>query len=504
MSLKRSLQRANHFVTGVYFWIFHGAGEDILKPQRQDGLIRYCLDWLDYFILKWFDWIDTKCLFDNRAIRTRTGRVRSYAERRLVKFFDRHQIKFVYEKELVLEGITLHPDFYLPAYGVYVEFWGMVGFSKKYEKIMVLKKELYRRHGIPVISVYPRHFSKLERVFLNIFRQVTGKELTLVPNLKSGDEVEADPVVGSVVGRKTSVLPKGVSRMRTLGILALVAIVIVGGIWLVGGQVKYWAQGVKTSITDSSSDGTLIAATEEGMDSARSELKKRWIDIYQVRTEIAKVEGETKAQQGKITREEQILKRAKDLLTGKNPGDKISIGRVEYTYEQVNDDILRRVGSCEVLRRSVGVNEQSLAKLRKAYNDGQEMIRRKNEELRQKQIEFQAEIAELSALRAQQHVNEVIGKVYSGGDIQTELGEYRRAFDKRLTAMRAGAEFDEQIGGTKTGAVGTWDKELGIPELKAVDAVNRYFDTKAEPAAQLSPIEALEKVPETPAAAPAK
>lgn len=284
--------------------------------------------------------------------------------------------------------------------------------------------------------------------------------------------------------------------MRTLVVLVVVAVVGIGGYYLLGGHVSQWMRDAKGSVNQMSSDGHLIGMNEEALSQVNDELKKRYVDIYKVNVEVAKLEAALKVQNESLAKEEKIFQRAKELLEKSNPGSKITIGKVSYAWEDVNEDVLKRVGNCKVLRSTIVANEQSLSKLRKAYEDGMEMIRQKKDELRRKKIEFESEKAELAALRAQATVNEVIGKIYSSGDIKTELGEARKAFDDRLNQLRANAEFDQKIG-FSSGVVATWNAEIGIPQENAVDAIKAYFDTNAQaPAPKPSVGEAIENLPE--------
>ncbi|MFH1656525.1 MAG: hypothetical protein ABH956_01990 [Candidatus Nealsonbacteria bacterium] len=166
-------------ILDIYRKIIYGAGHDILKPKKKSGIIKYFFDYIDYSVFKIFDWIDTKILFGNRRIRTRKGRVRSFAERRLVKFFERNNIEYIYEKKLIIEGHTVYPDFYLSEYDVYVEFWGMVNVSERYKRIMQFKKRKYREYQIRVISIYPTDFYGLDKIFRKRFKKATGKEFEL-------------------------------------------------------------------------------------------------------------------------------------------------------------------------------------------------------------------------------------------------------------------------------------------------------------------------------------
>ena len=159
--------------------IFFGAGRDILKPKNKGNILCNALGRLDYFFFTFLDSLDAKIFFKGRRVRTAKGRVRSRGERKITQFFDRRGIAYAYERQIVLDGITLNPDFYLPGYNVYVEFWGMADFSLRYQRIMSLKKALYRKHAVPIISIYPRHIAKLDNVFANLFQKATGKTLSL-------------------------------------------------------------------------------------------------------------------------------------------------------------------------------------------------------------------------------------------------------------------------------------------------------------------------------------
>lgn len=156
--------------------IFRGSGKDIIKPKKTGNPLIDFLNQSDYFFLGLLDRIDTRLLFKGRGVRTEKGRVRSRSERKLIHFFENHNIDYVYEPCLVLDGIKLSPDFYLPQYKVYVEFWGLAYTNARYRRTMHAKKELYRKHNIPVISVYPKQLSDLERKFPVIFISVVGKE----------------------------------------------------------------------------------------------------------------------------------------------------------------------------------------------------------------------------------------------------------------------------------------------------------------------------------------
>lgn len=159
--------------------VFLGAGRDIIKPKRRKGKIRYWFGMLDYVVLKALDRLDTRLLFDNKGVRTNRGRVRSDGERAVAKFLDKHGIRYRHEEELVLGNRTLHPDFYLPDYDAYVEYWGMAEISNIYRRSMAAKKKRYEEYRIKLISIYPRDNTRkgLEKAFQRQFKEVTGRDI---------------------------------------------------------------------------------------------------------------------------------------------------------------------------------------------------------------------------------------------------------------------------------------------------------------------------------------
>ena len=50
-----------------------------------------------------------------------------------------------------------NPDYYLPEFAVYIEYFGLAG-KQDYDQGIRKKKDTYEKMGLPVISVYPWHF----------------------------------------------------------------------------------------------------------------------------------------------------------------------------------------------------------------------------------------------------------------------------------------------------------------------------------------------------------
>lgn len=113
--------------------------------------------------------------------------VRSRAEQRIADYFESIGLEYKYEQEIEA-GIWIFtekvscPDFYLPAYDVYVEYWGMLNVENdhdrsKYERAMKYKMARYHQLGIKFISIYPDNMKNLDWVFRKKFKQVTGIDL---------------------------------------------------------------------------------------------------------------------------------------------------------------------------------------------------------------------------------------------------------------------------------------------------------------------------------------
>lgn len=182
-----------------------------------------------------------------------------------------------------------------------------------------------------------------------------------------------------------------------IAILALIGFVAIPGLW---SHSKQWRKDIAMKVDESSSDEHIKGIYEEALSEAGEDLRNHYCNVYQVKEEIAKVETVQETLQKELTKEEQVLQRAQELLEKNQPSTTIVIGGTNYTWEQLNNDASKRVSTCKVLRRNVLNNEQSLSKLQKAYNDGIERIREAKNELGNKKMEFEAEKAELAALRA--------------------------------------------------------------------------------------------------------
>jgi len=115
--------------------------------------------------------------------------VRSYAEKQVADYFTRNRIEYEYEKVarsrrfLSFKKIA-RPDFFLPAYNVFVEYWGLVdadaGMTRtRYRDQMRYKMAQYHRHNIKFVSLYPSDLEHLDSSFRRKLREVTATDLPM-------------------------------------------------------------------------------------------------------------------------------------------------------------------------------------------------------------------------------------------------------------------------------------------------------------------------------------
>lgn len=99
---------------------------------------------------------------DKKHIRTIDGTlVQSDGERRIAEWLTSHHINYRYDARLrIIEGFQIRPDFYLPEYDVYIEYWGMD--TPRYKAGMYLKQDLYMHAGKRLISLYPDDKNRLD------------------------------------------------------------------------------------------------------------------------------------------------------------------------------------------------------------------------------------------------------------------------------------------------------------------------------------------------------
>lgn len=96
-------------------------------------------------------------------------KIKSEGEDYLFDFFKSQQIKIVHQKEIPnLRGdskATRIADFYLPEYGLYIEFFGEWAHGETYREEYREKKRVYKNNKIPCVYIYPENFGMFPFLF---------------------------------------------------------------------------------------------------------------------------------------------------------------------------------------------------------------------------------------------------------------------------------------------------------------------------------------------------
>ena len=115
-------------------------------------------------------------------------RFKSEGERRIAYFLDTNSIRYQYESGILVQSAEKkpriwYPDFYLPQFGAYIEYYGLAG-QPNYDKGIKAKQSVYCKMGLDVTSVYPWMFSEnwqgyimrdLKRTTKRRYRNLTAK-----------------------------------------------------------------------------------------------------------------------------------------------------------------------------------------------------------------------------------------------------------------------------------------------------------------------------------------
>jgi len=118
----------------------------------------------------------------NKTIRTKSGGlVQSDGERMIADHLHEKGIAYRYDERFrIVEGYAIRPDFYLPEFDVYVEYWGMD--TADYKIGMLKKQKLYQQEGKRLISL---HFSEKDRL-----REVLSEKLSRCARIKGAGDAE--------------------------------------------------------------------------------------------------------------------------------------------------------------------------------------------------------------------------------------------------------------------------------------------------------------------------
>jgi len=92
------------------------------------------------------------------------SKFKSEGERRIAYFLDINSIKYQYESGILVQSTEKkpriwYPDFYLPQFGTYIEYYGLAG-QQNYDKGIKTKQSVYSKMGLDVIHIYPWMFTE--------------------------------------------------------------------------------------------------------------------------------------------------------------------------------------------------------------------------------------------------------------------------------------------------------------------------------------------------------
>jgi hypothetical protein len=100
----------------------------------------------------------------NKTIPTQAGGwVQSDGERLIANYLHAHQIAYRYDERLqIIDGYAIRPDFYLPEFDLYIEYWGMD--TTDYKIGMLKKQKLYQQQGKKLLSLYYQDKARLPQL----------------------------------------------------------------------------------------------------------------------------------------------------------------------------------------------------------------------------------------------------------------------------------------------------------------------------------------------------
>lgn len=107
-----------------------------------------------------------------KNIRARDGTlVQSEGERRICEILAAEQIRYRYDERFrILDGYAIRPDFYLPEFDLYVEYWGMD--TADYKIGMLKKQQLYQQQGKKLLSLFPDDKPRMREVLLGKLKKI--------------------------------------------------------------------------------------------------------------------------------------------------------------------------------------------------------------------------------------------------------------------------------------------------------------------------------------------
>ena len=137
----------------------HISAEESRKSLDRYGrpYCRHCFDEIELENVNFERKVETA-----KKRRTRDGTaVQSLGEKRIADWLASKKIAYIYdERYRIAEGDLIRPDFYLPEFDIYIEYWGMD--TPEYNESHANKLHLYQRAAKKLVSISPRDLASLE------------------------------------------------------------------------------------------------------------------------------------------------------------------------------------------------------------------------------------------------------------------------------------------------------------------------------------------------------
>lgn len=127
--------------------------------------------------------------FGKECTTLRGEKVKSNGEKIIADYFYKRSINYEYERvakthSWIFGKKISKPDFYLPDYNVYIEYWGLIDVDNrkkqaKYQREMRWKMAQYHKNKIKFISIYPSNLKNLDWIFKTKFKKSTGSNFAI-------------------------------------------------------------------------------------------------------------------------------------------------------------------------------------------------------------------------------------------------------------------------------------------------------------------------------------
>ena len=117
------------------------------------------------------------------------GRFKSGGERKIAQLLDAYGLRYQYERPVLLyerdKPRIWHPDFFLPDFATYIEYYGGAG-QPEYDRGIDRKTSIYRANSIDVIPIYPWTFrDEWQDYIVDSLEAITSKRTDLLPKNRS-------------------------------------------------------------------------------------------------------------------------------------------------------------------------------------------------------------------------------------------------------------------------------------------------------------------------------